>query len=81
MTGVYIGVFILTFSCYGGPACFGLTQPQSVQLPSEQQCLFMKEALQRYPGPDRIVVADCHGEARERTLQELQNEGFVPTHR
>jgi hypothetical protein len=80
MTGVYVAIYVLTFTCFG-PGCSGVGGPQSVRLPSPQACNFMKDALERFPGPERIVVADCHGEARELSLQELNDAGFTPTHR
>ena len=80
MTGVFVAIYVLTFTCFG-PACLGVSGSQSARLPSQQACNFMKDALERYPGPERTVVADCHGEVREVSQQELNDTGFTPTHR
>ena len=82
MTGVVTTVYVLSFfSCFGGLACLGATETQWVRLTSQQACNSMKEALERYPGPERFVVAECYGEARELSRQELDDAGFTPTHR
>lgn len=64
MSGVFVSAYILTFTCFG-PGCLGTSeQRQMVETPSQLACVFLRDALMRDPTADRIIDAECHGEAR-----------------
>lgn len=72
-----IAVFVLTFQCYG-PGCGGVDRPQSVVTRSQQTCELMRDLLKHYPSADRVVDADCHGESRALTSEELNAGPSIP---
>lgn len=65
MTGVMTAVFVLTFTCYG-EFCGPMDRvEQRAELPSQQTCVFLRDAVMQRSSAMAMIAADCRGEARE----------------
>lgn len=65
MSGVFTSVFVLTFSCHG-QLCGTLEHArQRAELPTQQSCTFLREAVISRSTPNALIRAECVGEVRE----------------
>ncbi len=65
MSGVFTAVYVLTMTC-GGIGCGPVAGiSQRIDLPSQQVCLRLRDAVMSRNDAMTSVMADCHGEARE----------------